>query len=309
MSGAAIRARVLRALAASRVPGFHFAGHFFGVAFGRLAPEAAQVSLEAGPHAMDGDGGVNVGVACMLADIALASSVRAALGSDSTRLATVSMQLQFTGVPLRGALAGEGAFQGFVEHAVARQGLARFTITSEGRVACFGTGAFMPLPPPAGKSMHPVVRAFAGAPPLDESMLDAKEREVLSRADKAIAAANAKRAFVSRFLGYDTAREGEGAVATMRNAMHVGNRVGHAQGGLLVGLGAASACATLPDSWRLAAISAWFVSPGEGAELTARSTRWHQGRDTAVVRTEIAGEGARRVLEMVSAHARSVGET
>ena len=305
MSPPAIRSRVLRALAASRVPGFHFAGHFFGVRFGRLAPEAAQVSLDGGPHAADADGSVNAGVVAMLADIALASSVRAAIGSDSTRLATVSMQLQFTGAPLRGALQGEGVFQGFVEHAVARQGLARFSITSEGRVACFGTGAFMPLPPPPGKAMHPVVRDFEAPAPLDESMLDAKEREVLSRADEAIAAADARRTFVSRFLGYEAAREGEGAVATMRNAMHVGNRVGHAQGGLLVGLGAASACAALPDAWRLAAVSAWFVSPGEGAELTARSTRWHQGRDTAVVRTEIASGGERRALEMVSAHARA----
>ena len=98
-------------------------------------------------------------------------------------------------------------------------------------------------------------------------------------------------------------------MAAWRNGMHVGNRVGHAQGGLLVGLGAATANAALPASWRLAAISAWFVSPGEGAELVARSTLWHQGRDTAVVRTEIGGEGDRRALEMVSAHARAPGES
>jgi acyl-coenzyme A thioesterase PaaI-like protein len=304
-----IRSRTLAAIAASRVPGFHFAGHFFGVRFGRLAPESANVMLEAGAHAADPGGGVNLGVVAMLADIALASSVRAAAGSDSTRLATVSMHLQFTGAPLRGELVAEGEFQGFAERAAARQGLARFTVSSEGRVACYGTGAFMPLPPPPGRTMHPVVREFMQPSRLDESTLDAPEREVLARADEAVAAADAKRAFVSRFLGYDARREGEGAVATMRNGMHVGNRVGHAQGGLLVGLGGATASAALPASWRLAAISAWFVSPGEGAELVARSTPWHQGRDTAVVRTEIAGDGGRRVLEMVSAHARAPGES
>jgi acyl-coenzyme A thioesterase PaaI-like protein len=304
-----IRARTLAALAAARVPGFHFAGHFFGVKFGRLAPGSARVSLEGGSHATDTDGRINAGVVAMLADIALASSVRAAIGSDSTRLATVSMNLQFTGAALRGGLAGEGVFQGFAEHAAARQGLARFAIEAEGRVACFGTGAFMPLPPPPGRTMHPVTREFETVPALDESMLDAREREVLARADDAIAAADANRAFVSRFLGYEAVRDGEGATATLRNGMHVGNRVGHAQGGLLVGLGAASAGATLPGSWRLAAISAWFVSPGEGAELTARSTRWHQGRDTAVVRTEIAGGDGRRALEMVSAHARAAEDS
>jgi acyl-coenzyme A thioesterase PaaI-like protein len=219
------------------------------------------------------------------------------------------MHLQFTGAPLRGELAAEGEFQGFAESAAARQGLARFTISSEGRVGCYGTGAFMPLPPPPGRAMHALVREPARRPRLDESTLDAAEREVLARADDAIAAADAKRAFVSRFLGYEPRREGEGALATLRNGTHLGNRVGHAQGGLLVGLGAATASAALPASWRIAAISAWFVSPGEGAELVARSTPWHQGRDTAVVRTEIAGEGGRRALEMVSAHARAPGES
>jgi acyl-coenzyme A thioesterase PaaI-like protein len=77
------------------------------------------------------------------------------------------------------------------------------------------------------------------------------------------------------------------------------------QGGLLVGFGATSAAAVLPASWRLSSISAWFVSPGEGDELQAQSRIWHHGRETAVVRTEIMGVGGRRVLEMVTAHARS----
>ena len=103
------------------------------------------------------------------------------------RLATVRMHLQFTGAPLRGDLAAEGEFQGFAEHA-ARQGLARFTIAAEGRVACYGTGAFMPLPPPPGRTMHPVVPGNSRRPRRwTRSSLDTAEREVLARADEAIA--------------------------------------------------------------------------------------------------------------------------
>ena len=91
----------------------------------------------------------------------------------------------------------------------------------------------------------------------------------------------------------------------MPNGPHAGNRVGHAQGGLLMGFGAVTASAALGEPWRLSALNAWFVSPGEGSGLRASSTAWHQGRDTAVVRTEIFGEDERRVLEMVSAHARA----
>jgi len=302
-----IRARVLRAISANRTPGFHFAGHFFGVAFERIAAEGARLSLEGGAHVDDADGNVGVGVVAMLADIALASSIRAALGTDSTRLATVSMHLQFTGTPLRWRLEAEGHAQGFTEHAAAKQGLARFSISAGGRVGCFGTGAFMPLEPPAGTKMHPLVRRFPAEPPaLDEAALDAPERAVLARAEEALRRAGTGGAFIGHFLGYDAARRGtNGASATMPTGVHVGNRVGHVQGGILVGLGATTAAAALPATWRLSAISAWFVSPGEGAELRSEATLWHHGRDTAVVRTEVAGAGGRRVLEMVSAHARS----
>jgi acyl-coenzyme A thioesterase PaaI-like protein len=46
------------------------------------------------------------------------------------------------------------------------------------------------------------------------------------------------------------------------------------------------------------------VSPGEGKELHAEAKLTHHGRETAVARTEIVGAGNRRVLEMVSTHAR-----
>jgi len=301
-----IRARILRAISASRTPGFHFAGHFFGVAFERVVPDGARISLEAGAHVDDADGNVNVGVVAMLADIALASSIRAALGSDSTRLATVSMNLQLTGAPMRGRLEAEGHSQGFTEHAAAKQGLARFSISSGARVGCFGTGAFMPLAPPAGTKMHPVVRDFPGEPPaLDEAALEAHERAILRRADEALAHASPAHPFIGHFLGYRAQRGVDGAHATMPTGLHVGNRVGHVQGGILVGFGATTAAAALPATWRVSAISAWFVSPGEGEELRAQASIWHHGRDTAVVRTEVAGAGGRRVLEMVSAHARS----
>jgi acyl-coenzyme A thioesterase PaaI-like protein len=54
----------------------------------------------------------------------------------------------------------------------------------------------------------------------------------------------------------------------------------------------------------LSAVSAWFVSPGEGAALHAKSKVLHHGRLTAVVRTEVTGEDKQRVLEAVTTHAR-----
>jgi acyl-coenzyme A thioesterase PaaI-like protein len=108
--------------------------------------------------------------------------------------------------------------------------------------------------------------------------------------------------FLSRFWGYEPVPAPGGARCTLANGAHVGNRVGHVQGGILLGLGAVTAQAALPPSWRLGAITACFVSPGVGAKLRARAKVVHRGRFTAVVRTEVTGAERKRVLEVLTTH-------
>jgi acyl-coenzyme A thioesterase PaaI-like protein len=302
---APIRARVLAGIARNRIPGFHFAGNFLEVSYDRVDANEARVSLEPGEHCVDRNGETSIGAIGMIADIALAASVRAALDSMTTRLATVSMHLQFTGAPMKGRVEGEGAFQGFIEGAAARQGLARMSITCGGTLACFGTGAFMALAPPPGVTMHPVVTERSGeVAGVGEIELDRGERAMLAHADAALAKAAAGGSFIDAFWGYEPRRIEGGAVCVMGNGIHVGNRVGHVQGGLLVGLAATTARAALPDTWTLASVTAAFVSPGEGDALEASSTIAHQGRETAVTRTVVSGVGGRRVLEVLTTHAR-----
>ena len=300
-----IRNRVLGGLAASRVPGFHFAGSFLGVSFEEASAEASRIGLAGGPHCIEADGQVSVGAVAMIADIALAVAVRAALASDRVRLATVSMHLQFTGARLDGPIDARGAFEGFIEGAAARQGLARFALDAHGARACYGTGAFMALDPPAGVTMHPVVlERDRPAKPLAESELAPAEAAVVAHADAALDRVSAKLAFIDAFWGYEAHRTQTGASCTMKNGVHVGNRVGHAQGGLLVGLAAKTAMAALPASWTLASATACFVSPGEGESLHAAARLIHHGRDTAVARTEVTGAAGRKVLQVMTTHAR-----
>ncbi len=300
-----IRARVLGGIARNRTPGFHFAGNFLEVSYDRVDAHATRVSLEPGEHCVDANGETSIGAIAMLADIALAASVRAALDSMTTRLATVSLHLQLTGVPMSGRAEGEGAFHGFIERAAARQGLARMSITCAGRLACFGTGAFMALAPPPGVTVHPVVAERPnGVPNPGDMELDPEERHILAHADAALARASPQFSFIDAFWGYEPRKTGEGAVCVMKNGAHVGNRVGHVQGGLLVGLGATTARAALPPEWALASVTACYVSPGEGEELRAAATITHQGRETAVARTVVTGIGGRRVLEVLTTHAR-----
>jgi acyl-coenzyme A thioesterase PaaI-like protein len=301
-----IRERVLRALAANREPGFHFAGNFCDVAFHRDG-DGSRVTVAPGIHNTGPDGHVDFAVLAMVADMALAASIRAGL-DPRTRLATVSMTLQMTGVAPAGAIEGRGRFEGFFGGGDSRQGLSRAVLTSDGKPVAFGHGAFMALEPPPGVQLFPLPGPDRPrAAPLAEEDLEPDERELLLRADTILADPRAEGDFLRHFLGFHPRRTKGGSTATMKNGAHVANRVGHVQGGLLAGFAAACANQALPHRWALSAMTACFVSPGQGAVLRASSRVVHHGLMTAVVRTEVIGANRRRVLEALTTHARVVG--
>lgn len=298
-----IRRRALTALNLNRTPGLHFMGNFLGLQFAEISPARTRVGLDAGPHCEDRAGQCSLSVVSLLADVALASVVRANL-NPAQRLATVSCQLQFTGAPCTGALTGVGVFEGFMEGVHGPQGLARATVQAGGHTILFASGAFMVLAPPPGITMHPIVNAdHARSEPLPETALTPDERRVLGRIDAAIAGTQRAKSFIECLLEHDLQPTRAGATCRFANGPHLGNRVGHVQGGLQIGLAMAAANAALPASWRPAGVSACFVSPGEGRVLRATASLVHRGRQTAVVRTTLSGKQRRRVLEVMSTHA------
>lgn len=301
---AAIRERVLHAIALNREPGFHFAGNFAGISFDRTQPEDSRVSVVTGAHTDDRDGRANIGVVAMLADMALAACVRGGM-DPSTRLATVSMSLQLTGVAARGALHAESRFEGFMGAGAARQAQSRLVLHGKDGAVCHGHGAFMPLEPPPGFKLFPMPRGARTAPALAERDMTREERELVRAADATLA--HGDHDFLARFWGYDKAhRTKSGAACVLKNGMHVGNRVRHVQGGILVGLAASTAAVALPPTWSLTGITACFVSPGLGRTLRAAAKVVHHGMVTAVVRTQVTGPGRRPVLEALTTHARTV---
>lgn len=298
-----IRDRVLRGIALNREPGYHFTGNFLDVSYDQAAGGEAWLSLDTGPHCADAGGQMNLGAVAVLADLALAASVRAGL-DPATRLATVRMNLNFTGAPLTGRLEAESSFQGFVQDAAGRLGLTRVSVVAGGGQVCFGSGAFMVLKPPKGVQLYPVPHRRRGqnaAPALDEATLKRDERMVLERADAVLEAGGAA-SFVRRFWGFEPHPVAGGASCQVANGPHIGNRVGHVQGGVLIGFAGETAAAALPATWRLNAISAWYISPGEGRTLTAKSKVVHHGRLVSVVQTRVTGKNNRRVLEVMTTH-------
>src|SRR5204863_2806951 len=161
----------------------------------------------------------------------------------ATRLATVSLSMQFTGMTLAGPLESVAEFQGFLGAGDPRQALSRARIAGPGGLVAIAHGAFVPLGTPAGVVAFPLPRNPRSAPAIPESELRGDERLVLGLADEALT--HGDKGFIRHFLGYQPRRTKTCASTIMRNGAPVANRVGHVQGGLLMGLAATTAMAAL----------------------------------------------------------------
>ncbi len=300
----AIRARVLQAIARNRVPGLHFAGHFLDIECQEIAGDTARFAIPDGPHCRDANGAVNIGALGILADNALAAPTRSG-ESPGARLGTVHLQLQFTGAPVTGDLCAKSRLLGRSEGAIMQRSLSSATFYANGISIAHGSGEFVLLDAPPGITLAPRPWERTGHPqtvPVDIGAFEPHERAILKACDAALAKASPQATFIQHFWGYVPRRNAQGASSRVEIGPHIGNRIGHVQGGILFGLAATNACAAAPSAMMLSNASAWYISPGRGAALLVRSHVVHTGRTIAVVRTEIKAAGGERVLEAVTQH-------
>jgi acyl-coenzyme A thioesterase PaaI-like protein len=299
-----IRAHVLRGIAGNRTPGLHFPGFFLDIQWHEVAGEAARVSIADGPHCRDANGEMDVAAIAILADTALATATRLLI-SPGARLATIHMQIQFTGAPATGDVDAEARLLGFGAGAALHQSLTSATLSANGKPVCYASGEFVLLDPPPGITLAPLPwqqqQAQPGAP-LDTGTLDARERSILKACDAALAKSSSHASFIQHFWGGVPKRVAHGTSMRVPIGPHLGNRVGHVQGGISFGMAAACACAAVPSTMMLSNVSAWYISPGHGKALTVRSRVVHAGRSVAVVRTELKTATGERVLETVTHH-------
>jgi len=295
-----IRQRVLRAIALNRTPGYHFPGNFIDLSFDRVDSASTRLSYETDPQ----DPG-DIGSLAVLADFALGTAIRADL-DPATRLATVSMTLELAATPRAGIVSAASRCHGFAGEGYGGIGRGRVSIEDGGGEIGYGSGAFMVLKPPPDVTLHPVPhrrRGDAEPPVLAERDLAPDELSILRHADHALErAAKTGQPFIRHFWGFLPEAARGGALCVMPNGPHVGNRVGYVQGGILLGLAAATASSALPETWMLGAVTAAFISPGDGPALQARASVVHQGQRVSVIRTEVTRSDGRRVLEAMSTH-------
>jgi acyl-coenzyme A thioesterase PaaI-like protein len=232
----------------------------------------------------------------------LAASMRGTVGA-SARLATVTMQLQLTGARRTGRITAAAAFDGFLAGARGRQGMSRAEIRAGRKLIAHASGTFMVLGGPRATAPHPLPRRGEAklAQALHPDHLNAQEERVFLRAADALRAPGP---FLANFWGYVPRRSRDGASCSSPHGLHIGNRIGHSQGGVTLGLAANTAVAALGPEWPVVSASAWFIGPGTGLELRTRSTIVHRGLLTAVVHTRIENDEKRGVLECVTSHAR-----
>jgi acyl-coenzyme A thioesterase PaaI-like protein len=300
-----IRRRVLLALAANRTPGFHYPGHLLGCVWPRIGENDLEETLPDTPYARNVDGTINLAAFSVLLDTALATASRLKVEMGA-RQATVHLHAQFTGAPLRGELRAHARMNGRTAGAAIPQSLTDAIIYAGGDPVCRASATFVVLPTPPGVTIGPLpwqrqdIATVILPKPKD---LDPGERAALRACNAALRHADEKYAFIEHFWGALPVPTESGARCTVKIGLHHGNRVGHVQGGLLLGLAAITARAAAPQHPQLSAIAAWYISPGQGRALKITSKRFHDGRSFAAVRTEIRNADGARVLEVVSHHA------
>lgn len=299
--------KAIRAIALNRTPGYSFCGNFFDFSYDSADQDHSVVHVRPEAQSIGSDGQVHSVVQAILADMGLATCLRYNIG-DRHRTATVSLYLQFTGAQPSGNLVATSYSQAHLQGVQGRQGISQTRLTSGDVLVAIGSAAFMIMPMPQGTILPPVPWVSQKPPEhptLDLESLSETEGWILDRVRRSVAESERDGGnFLSHFLTLRPETCADGAICNVENGPHIGNRVGHVQGGIILAIGMVCATAALGDEWLLSGVTATYISPGEGDVIRAQSVIVHQGRMTAVVRTSVKSGSGKTALEVLSTHAR-----
>jgi len=301
----AIRSRALVALSNNRTPGYNFPGYFLDLQCLRYDTGGVVFDMDTGAHNANADGTTHIAAVTCLVDMALAQAARTFV-DPNVRTATMALHLRFLGGEARGRLSAEAHSTGFSERTALAEADCFGRLLAEGKEIMRMSGTWAQPPAPDGRPMQPTpwARKEPVPPPplLKRAELDAMERAVVRRVEQSLRDAQPGE-FVDRFWSPAVRKNGERSVGRLPIGLYIGNRVGHVQGGFSISTALITAIAAVPEHPLLTAASAWYISPGQGKSLSARSSVLQRGRNVAVVRTELMATGGKRVLEVISNHA------
>ena len=236
----------------------------------------------------------------------LVDDQRRTQSDNFARTATLMLRTEFTGEPAIGTLKAVCQGSGFSPRTALPESFASGHLTAGGREVMRMSGTWVAPPAPPGRVMSGL--PWEGGenghmrPLLKKNELEALEKETVRRFEKALRdAPNGD--VLAPLCNPVVKRTAKGAAGKLAVGLHIGNRVGHVQGGFLMHAALVTAEAAVPQHPLLTGASAWYISPGEGKAISARATLLQSGRNVAVVRTELFNADRRRVLEVISNHA------
>lgn len=294
--------RVLRALHANRIQGWQFPGYYLGFCFDTVAADRAVVSMPIAPHCLDSHGRVALAALAVFADVAMVASLRMRAGLAS-RIATVSIRLSFSQFAAPRRLVARTSFSMALRTAMPLA-ISTLAIEAGGTTCCTGEASFALLDNRRDAPPHPLpqtnpVEAISALQP---GQLNESEKDVFDRA-RIAAAGDADNSFLERFWELvPQVRDGR-AECRLSHGLHVGNRVGDVQGGILLGLAIHTSVAVLHEEWQLVDIAAQFVA-APGKSVLARAEAVRIGRNVATIECRILDEAGNLVLTSSATFAR-----
>jgi len=295
--------RVRRTLVICRETRLAFPGVFMGITGCQTGSDSATLMLKDDAILRDGRNELDWCALCAAVDAVLGAPSDMKTG-PRVRPATAHLDLQMTGAAMRGDIAIDGRFVGFSEGRLVTQSLVSAVIRSGETLIGHTSSASVlrELPEDRARAAWPWLPDGYAMDSPDSVTFDEKERLALEACKLAEVAATEAHPFIEHFwCGIPRADNGN-ARLSVRVTPHLGNRIGHVQGGILLGMALKVADAAAPEDMRPSNISAYFISPGIGQVLDVRSQLAQRGRSLATVRTQIIGPSGKLVLEATSQH-------
>jgi len=294
---------VLDALVRNRTAGWSFTGHLLGISYDRIGDTNCMLRCSSANHVLDDAGRVDFGAVAVLGDMALGVCSREATGV-SVRMATMSLGVTMHDAVGSGDLTARSQLCNHDPRAQISTALAR--IFCGNALLCTLNGVFKVLPAPERlATLDPRFRSDASVGDnrrVEPTGLSDCEARIYARVAGTAGASGAS--FLSRFWGFEVKTSRAGASGRVEVGPHIGNRVGHVQGGVLYAFAAEVARVAAGDAFRLVSMHATYHRPGEGGLLCANALRLHQGRTTSVINTAVTDGAGSTVLFAQSTYCR-----
>lgn len=281
--------RVLQALHAARVPGWMFPAHFLDVFFSaEVSSQGACAQMQIGPHCLSGGGTVSKAAVALLADVTMAAAVRGYAGRN-VRIATMSMRLSFAALPAEGTLSSAARVRMMSANLALPTAVVTVEITdAQGQLCSSGEATFAVLENRSGVAAHPLPTCSTLTGSLRCEALTEDESQILARAQACEAASADDRSFLEQFWSLLPAPDKHVCTAGATSwpvavSGYNSNRVGHLQGGVLMGLLSSACVCAVGQGLELVDISVQYQAPVQGDLVQLKASPARVGRNAAFV--------------------------